>query len=197
VTLYPDASLQQIVLLRHGEPDLDKNSRRSYKQMKQFIYDYDTVRVKPIEQVPLIIDPSKVDLIHSSALMRAYNTSEQLYGHEIEISADSLFREFEREVVAFPILKLRPKTWGVWSRIFWVMGFKSNSIESFRQAKSRAKEIAEFLAEDANENQYSVLVSHGFLMRYVKKELIKNEWQLSYDGGNGYLGALILTKIER
>lgn len=188
--------LQQIFLIRHGEPDLDKQSRRSYKGMRQYIYDYDTVKVKSFSVSPVNFDPTKLDTIYASSLQRAKDTAHKIFSKDYTIVTDSLFREFEREVVPLPLLRLKPKAWGIWSHFFWITGIQSQKVEGFRQAKHRAQTISEFLEGKANDQQYAVLVSHGFLNRYLKKQLINSGWQLSFDGGHGYLSVQVLSKIE-
>lgn len=188
--------LQQIFLIRHGEPDIDKQSRRSHKGMRQYIYDYDTVNVKAFSPSPVNFDPTKLDTVYASSLQRARDTAHKIFGVSYTIVADSLFREFEREVVPLPFLWLKPKAWGIWSRFWWVLGLQSRKVEGFGAAKHRAQTVSEFLEGKANDQQYAVLVSHGFLNRYLKKQLINSGWQLSFDGGHGYLSVQVLSKIE-
>jgi len=188
--------VKQVILIRHGEPILDKHSARSRKKMKQYVYDYDTAHVKPFQHSPVSFNESKLDTVYSSPIVRASDTAHKLFRDHFVIVEDSIFREFEREVFPLPFFRLRPKTWGVISRIPWILGLQSRNIEGFRNAKQRAKSDVQFLIAKANQNGRAVLVAHGFLNRYVSKFLQEEGWQLSHDGGKDYLSVQVLTKIS-
>lgn len=195
VQFYQDKQVQQIILIRHGEPILDKKSTRSRKAMKQYIYDYDTAKVQPFTMSPVLFSSDEIDTIYASPIVRASDTADKLFGNQFVIVKDSMFREFEREVFPLPLIHLRPKTWGILSRIPWIIGLQSRNIEGYSKAKRRAKSDAQFLERKSNQNGRAALVAHGFLNRYLKKYLMKNGWQLSYDGGKDYLSVQVLTKV--
>jgi broad specificity phosphatase PhoE len=195
IQFYPGDQVQQIILIRHGEPMLDKKSARSRKAMKQYIYAYDTARVHAFEKSPVYFKSGEIDTIYASPIVRASDTAKKLFGNQFVIMEDSVFREFERTVFPLPMIHLRPKTWGVLSRIPWIIGLQSRNVEGFSHAKRRARRDVLFLEQKAQENGRAVLVAHGFLNRYLKKYLIKNGWQLSHDGGKDYLSVQVLTKV--
>jgi len=189
-----DDQIQEIILIRHGEPMLDKKSARSRRKMKQYIYDYDTAKVYPFDKSPVQFAKGEIDTIYSSPIVRARDTAEKLFGGQFMIVEDSVFREFERGVFPLPFIHLRPKTWGVLSRIPWLIGFHPRSVEGFRSARKRAKNDVKFLELKAQQNGRTVLVAHGFLNRYLKKYLMKNGWKLSHDGGKDYLSVQVLSR---
>ncbi len=195
IGFYNDSRVQQILLIRHGEPILDKKSARTRKKMKQYVYDYDTAKVYDFEDMPVSIKQDEIDTIYSSPIVRARDTASKLFGNQFTIVEDSIFREFEREVFPLPLIPLRPKTWGIISRIPWILGLQSRKIEGFGQAKRRAKLDALFLEKKAYENGKTVLVAHGFLNRYLEKYLQEQGWQLSYDGGKDYLSVKVLSRV--
>lgn len=196
IQFYPDDRILQIILIRHGEPALDKKSARSRKGMKQYVFDYDTVKVHVFSKSPVEFKVEDIDTVYSSPLVRARDTAHRLFGNNFVIKEDSMFREFEREVFPLPLFRLKPKTWGILSRIPWLLGLQSRIIEGFRNAKKRAKQDALFLEMKAIEHGRAVLVAHGFLNRYLNKYLQEKGWQLSYDGGKDYLSVQVLTKIN-
>lgn len=195
IRFYESSQIQQIVLIRHGEPILDKKSARSRKGMKQYIYDYDTAKVHSFSNSPVDFRVGVIDTIYASPIVRAKDTANKLFGGKLIIAEDSLFREFEREVFPLPIIHLRPKTWGILSRIPWLLGLQSRNIEGFGNAKRRAKKDVVFLEQKANQSERVALVAHGFLNRYLSKYLQKEGWQLSYDGGKDYLSVQVLSKV--
>ena len=74
------------------------------------------------------------------------------------------------------------------------MGFNKRDIESFREAKKRARIAAVKLEENATKNGKTLLVSHGLLNHYLVKYLKKNGWTEVFDGGRGYLSQKVLVK---
>lgn len=189
--------LAQIVLIRHGEPALDKRGWRKRTDAMQYIVDYDSVGVYPPSFIPLTLSDGEVDVIYTSSINRAVSTAKQLFHRDELLIPDSLFREFERKIFSAPNIKLPLWWWTTGSRIFWYMGLNRKGIERKSDAKKRAQEVAAFLEQDALNKGKTVLVSHGLLNRYVEKYLKRLGWQTVYNGGNGYLSQRMLVKYRK
>ena len=95
-------SLQQIILLRHGEPALDKKGWRKRKEAMKFIRAYDSVGVFPPEFVPVSLNPEEIEVIFTSTLNRSISTATQVFQRPEDQQAEALYREFERKIFAFP-----------------------------------------------------------------------------------------------
>ncbi len=190
------SKLKQIVLVRHGEPALNKKGWRKRKEAITFIAQYDSVGVYPPEHLPIKLGAAEVDVIFTSTLNRSISTAGQLFQEFENQQAEPIFREFERKVFSFFNIKLPLKWWTTGSRVFWLMGFNKKGIESASEAKQRAKEGAILLDTDASENGKTLLVSHGFLNHYLVKYLKKNGWTQVYDGGKGYLSQKVLVRYD-
>ncbi len=188
--------LSQIILIRHGEPALNKKGWRTRKEARQFIRNYDSAGVYPPHYKPLILQENELKTIYTSSLNRSISTAQQVFNGQFALSPDSLFREFERKIFVFPNIKLPLKWWLTGSRILWFTGINNKNIESFSQAKSRARKASDFLAKNATNNGKTLLVSHGLLNHYLAKYLEKNGWILVYDGGRSYLSQKVLIKYE-
>jgi broad specificity phosphatase PhoE len=188
--------LQQIILIRHGEPALNKSGWFNRKEAIQFIKDYDAVGVEPLSFVPLVIEAHERPVVHTSTLNRAMHTARLVFGDEIPYQEEALFREFERKIIEFPNISLPLKFWLNCSRIVWFLGGNDQNIESFREAKERAKQASERLTESAMKETKVVLVAHGLLNRYLIKKLKKEGWHLVRKGGSDYLAASLLIKLE-
>ncbi len=188
--------LKQIILLRHGEPALNKKGWRKRKEAISFINVYDSVGVYPPEYSPVNLRPGEIDIIYTSSINRSISTAEQLFQRPEDQKAKVIFREFERKIFAFPNIKLPLKWWLTGSRIFWFMGLNKKGIESFSEAKSRAKKAATILEESNKNNGKTLLVSHGLLNHYLVKYLAKNGWKEVFDGGKGYFSQKLLIKYE-
>ena len=188
--------LSQIVLLRHGEPALHKKGWRKRKEAMAFIKEYDSASVYPPENSPIMMDSNDVDIIFTSTLNRSISTAEQLFHRPEDQRANPLFREFERRIFCFPNIKLPLRWWLAGSRLFWFLGLNNKEIESFSEAKLRAKEAVSFLEKNSFENGKTLLVSHGLLNHYLAKYLVKNGWVEVFDGGKGYLSPKLLVRFK-
>ena len=190
------SKLNQIILLRHGEPALDKKGWRKRKEAVKYVRQYDSVGVYAPRYMPLLLAADEIEVIFTSTLNRSISTADQLFLRPQDQRADSIFREFERKVFSFFNLKLPLKWWTTGSRAFWIMGLNKKGIESFSEAKQRARNAALILESQASENGKALLVSHGLLNHYLVKYLKKNGWTEVFDGGKGYLSQKMLVKND-
>ncbi len=190
------SKLSQIILLRHGEPALNKKGRRKRKEAMQYILDYDSVGIYAPGFVPVEINSDELKVIHTSSIPRSISTAKLVFDREDLQRPDSLFREFERKIFRFPNMRLGLKFWLTGSRVLWFMGLNKKDIESFSKAKARARLGVKFLEEDARKNGKALLVSHGLLNHYLVKYLKKNGWTQVYDGGKGYLSQKMLVRYD-
>jgi broad specificity phosphatase PhoE len=188
-------TILQIILIRHGNPEINRNGWFSYKAARNYIIAYDTVGVKPIVKPPVVLETGEEVKIFSSSLFRAFDTALKVFGDDVSITVDSAFIEFQREITPLPLI-LPIKGWTGISRFFWMIGLHSSDIPSLRSEKSRAVFDSELLENAAIDNTRVVLVAHGFLNKYIIRNLKKNGWDHSYNGGNDYLAVQVLTKIE-
>lgn len=185
----------QIILIRHGKPEINKNGWFGYKAAKNYVIAYDTVGVGKIDKLPVILEPHEEVKIFSSSLFRAYDTSLKIFNEKDTVYADSAFVEFQREIIPLPLI-LPIKGWTGISRFFWMIGLHSSTVASFQTEKSRAKSVSELLDKAAIENRKVILVAHGLLNKYIVRYLKKNGWDHSYDGGNDYLAVQVMSKID-
>lgn len=188
--------LEQIIVVRHGEPALNKKGWFKRKEAMQFIKDYDSVGVEPLHFMPVVLQGDEILTIYTSSLNRAKHTARLVFGESVTYKEDILFREFERKIFSFFNLKMPLKFWLINSRIFWLMGGNKKNIEGFKDAKKRAKEASQTLEEYASKDKKAVLVAHGFLNRYLLKNLQKQGWTLVRDGGSEYLAASLLVRVK-
>jgi len=188
--------LEQIILVRHGEPALKKDGKAKRQEAKDFIIAYDTVGIYSPEYYPVLLKDGEIDDIQTSSINRARHTARLIFGEDYKFKPDTLFREFERKILGFPNIKQPLKWWLVESRILWLLGANHKGIESFRDAKSRAKRGVEMLEQISGDDRKTILVAHGFLNRYLVKYLRKRNWVVIYDGGKDYLASWLLVRYN-
>ncbi|GAB3820014.1 hypothetical protein GCM10028895_19250 [Pontibacter rugosus] len=163
------------------------------KATAQYISDYDAADVAEFILEHEAIPYQQIKKVYCSTLNRAQLTARTIFGPDIELVTNPLFREFERRIFSLPLLRLPIKLWLLSARLLWFLGLNSRDIETFRQARTRAREAAELLAKDATENRTTVLVAHGLLNNFIQRELLKMGWKREVKGGNDFLAVHLLT----
>jgi len=196
ITLFQDTlqDIQQIILIRHGEPDLNKKGWRNREEAIQFMQNYDSAIVIPFSKKPINLESLSIDTIYYSTLPRAKNTAQRAFSDSNILVGSTDFIEFERKAMKWPNMKMPTKFWTTGSRILWMMGLNDKNIESFRKAKGRAKSNAEILTKKTSQQGMVILVAHGLHNKYVKKYLKKLGWKLAYNSGNDYLSVKVLIR---
>jgi hypothetical protein len=138
------SKLAQIILVRHGEPALNKTRRRNRKEAVQFAKDYDSVGIYAPAFIPVTITADELKVIHTSSINRSISTAQKVFNREDLQQPDTLFREFERKIFPFPNIRLRTKWWNIGSRILWFLGVNKKGVESFSNAKKRVRASSRF-----------------------------------------------------
>ena len=195
INLYDDTSarVMQIILIRHGEPDLEKRGCRNRDEAIRFIRAYDSAGVIPLASQPVCNPSVRASTIFHSTLPRARETAELAFGSSYNLEGREQFVEFGRKIMKFCNIPMPLKCWTTSSRLLWLLGMNDLGIESFRQARTRARENAAFLARRAVQDNQVVLVAHGLHNRYVKKYLKNLGWNVMYNGGKDYLSVQVLA----
>ena len=189
-----DEEVDQILLIRHGEPAIDNDGWYNRDRAEEYMAMYDRVGVKQFYKNPICTDNLDSIPIYHSTIPRARHTAELLFFDHPQLIADARFREFERKRAPFFNWSLPIKFWTRLSRLLWYLGVNVNGIESLREARQRCAENARFLADQAKKNHITIVVAHGFHNRYVSKYLQQSGWTLVRKAGHGYWGINILAK---
>ena len=193
---FNETEVQQIFIIRHGEPAMNKKGWKNRKEAIKYMEMYDSVGVYDFDKKPICLREIDLKVVYTSKLPRAMDTAEKTFGDTVPSDSYALFNEFERKVIKFPNIKLPRKFWSITTRMVWMMGMNKKGIESFSQAKNRSRRAAFFLDDKAENNEKVVLFSHGFLNRYVKKYLKKQGYKLVNLEGQNYLGSYYFYKIK-
>jgi broad specificity phosphatase PhoE len=167
----------RIVLLRHGKPDVPELGKLRASEIQHWIDSYNSAGLRadhqpPRETVGICKD---CEAVVCSNLPRSVESARALGVKKVNY-IESLFREMELPYSSFPSPKLPPDVWAALFRVLWFFGFSSNS-ESLSEAKTRALNGANRLKEIAAESGSVLLVGHGFVNRFIAKELLSSGWQ--------------------
>jgi len=158
----------KVGLVRHFEvikPQI--NGRMTSAEFKAWQDGYDTADVK--------IKPTNTkgedwQICYCSTLPRAFKTAKTIYAGEI-IQTD-LLREIEIAPAFNTKFKFSFMFWTIIGRCAWFLSHKSQS-EKHIETKERAHEVvAKILNKHQQENV--LIVSHGAIMYYIRKELLLN-----------------------
>jgi broad specificity phosphatase PhoE len=192
------SKLRQIALVRHGEPDMVLDGEFTSDEANNYLQCYDTVCIIVPESPFFQIGETEQIKAFSSPLNRALTTSHYIFGEDKDITISPIFREFENKISNSESGKKKSmKFWSMTNRVKWMLGGgKKKGIETFKQAKQRSKDAAQMLADASTTDPKVLLTAHGFLNRYIKKNLEKMGWEVVQDTGNEYFGTTILVKLE-
>ena len=184
----------RIFLVRHARPLVSRQGRFGEGQASQFIRDYDAADIEADIAKPAGLPYGEIKKVYCSTLNRSKRTAKVLFGPEIQLVENAAFNEFERKILRLPLLRFPIDFWLTASRALWLLGLNSKGIETFREAKRRARYCAEQLASRAREEGQLVLVAHGFLNAFIRRELQRLGWRVVRKDGSGFLG---VTELEK
>ena len=181
----------EIILVRHGRPKFHVNNIISASGFSQWVRCYNKSKICSESTPPkALIDRSKKSFIVSSNLNRAIHSASLC----INKSPDLILKELrEMDIPRFKLpLKAKANNWLIISRLLWFFNF-NGQVESFKQAKMRARLAASKLVELTKQHDEIVVFSHGLINKYLAKELIKLGWSGSYKR-QSYWGSTTLKK---
>lgn len=180
-----------IALIRHATPMMDY-SRCSVQEARHRLTEYNTTpHINSAEIEDLFDDPIYQDLcdntqqVYCSPIARAEQTCKAIFGEDNYVISDSL-REVELAIYPLPLVKLTLKNWFLVSRVAWHLGVGAEH-EKVVDARLRAKNLAENLMA----NQMAI-VSHGYLIHYVKSMLMRRHYKVRKTFRSGCLTVELL-----
>jgi broad specificity phosphatase PhoE len=177
-----------VILARHGQPALSRKVRLSADQYREWWADYEIGGLAegqdPPEALRLVAD--KAGFIIASTRLRSVETARAISCGRA-FAEDPMFIEAPLPPPHWPgWLKLSPRIWGVVSRFWWWMFNHHDALESRAEAEARAEEAARQLVQLASSGQDVLVVAHGFFNTMVGRELSRQGWRCTADGGFRY-----------
>ncbi len=165
----------KIVLLRHGEPDFDFAEKVKAREIHKLVESYNACGIKDHPPVGVAEKVQQCKIVVCSNLPRSIQSAEALGVDKVHVS-DSLFREAGLPYARWGLISISPRIWAVLFRALWFIGFSANG-ESFISTKQRAGACAQRLAEIAKEHESVLFIGHGFINRFIAKELLSKGWE--------------------
>lgn len=173
----------EIVLLRHGKPDIELKGNLNAAEFKQLVVKYEQSGIQDFPPGNLK-NNFKSHYVVCSNLERSFQSAKVLGFKQIHLTED-LFAEtgiphFDQTLIKVPVM-----VWLIGLRIMWIFGFNKNG-ESFSQAKNRSKQAAEKLMLLAEENEKVIVVGHGLINKLIGRQLQINGWNRVRTKGKKY-----------
>ena len=171
------ASRCQIVLARHGRPDLPPEARHkiSGREIGRWYRCYNESGILAAEPPAHLMDAARgAGCIVASDLRRAIESAARLR------PADTIRVEASLREVGFPeslhsSLRLSPSLWVFLARAHQMLDRRDD--EGGRAAvRARATDVAATLARLAGEHHSVVAIGHGWFNRFVARELRRQGW---------------------
>ncbi len=173
-----------IIIARHGKPALCRKIRLTWREYRTWWKQYDIGGLAENQKISKSLKPwaEKADVVISSSLLRAKESAILASGRE----PNFIYEELIEAALPSPHLgplKIRPKSWGTWSRIVWYLGW-SDGMESHSEARARANKMCDVLADHAKDGKVVYVSAHGWFNRMLKGSLMKRGWKCKSQNGD-------------
>ncbi|WP_342032579.1 MULTISPECIES: histidine phosphatase family protein [unclassified Pseudomonas] len=184
---------REIILMRHGQPQLAATGNVSALGMKAWIEDYDqsVITRQPAPDTSRQL-AARARVIVSSTAPRALS-SVQALGLE-PVLVDGMFCEAQLPYARWKRPRLSPFTWAVILRVLWLCGYSPN-VESAANARARASRAAQRLQSLASEGPV-LLLGHGVINRLIARQLLADGWTRQTRNGSRYWSATVYQHRE-
>ena len=175
----------RITLLRHGQPDFNRQRKVRGSDFRKIIRAYDRAGIiddTPPESSRRLVYSHRV--IVSSTLLRSIQSAHALGAGTIHLSSP-IFCEINLPSFDQLSIRLPLRLWVPILRTLWLLGY-SNNTESLATARARARTAASQLITLAAKHKSVLLVGHGAFNHYIAKELLAAHWTGPGNPGRKY-----------
>jgi broad specificity phosphatase PhoE len=166
-----------ISIMRHGEPDFPPFSQRiNSHQFEEFwdLYNQSGLSSLSRPKNSLLGLFQRCEAVVASDLKRSLESATFFTEHSSMI-VNPLFREVDRPYFHVPFVRLKAKSWAYLFIVFWLLGVM-DGLNTFKEARIRARTCARELAKYSERFGHVLLVGHGYMNTYIRKELVKAGW---------------------
>ena len=182
----------RIVLIRHATPKVDNNNCSAI-EAEERLNQYNFTENILLNEADNFLNSEEyknilnINNIFTSPLARAKKTADYIFPNK-QIVTLSALKEFDLKIFKIPFIKLSLTSWFIISRILWFMHINKTTYSPDME-KSRVTELFEhILSQDA------IIVSHGFILREIRKHLKNNQYNCSFSYKQGCFQVEIFTQ---
>lgn len=178
----------KIVLLRHGKPDVKEPGRIMARDLHTWIESYNSSGIHRdcAPAADALQVSSECRAFACSDLRRSMESAKLLDQNKVLV-VDPIFREMGLPYANWSTPKASPAAWAAVFRLLWLLGYSENA-ESLAHAKTRATAGAGKLEQLAKEYGSVLHVGHGFMNKFIAKELLSRGWRGPKTPGTRYWG---------
>jgi len=181
-----------ITLVRHGEPALSRRVKLDWKGYRDWWAQYELAGLLEGQTPPHVLNTYARDAryIYSSTLRRSVETAQAICGDRAFEQMDMLIEAPLPPPHLPSFIKFSPNSsgWGFVARSWWWYTNTSEGGETRKQALVRAKTVALFLVEKANEGGDILVLAHGYFNLLISLELKKMGFIKTVEQGFKYWG---------
>jgi broad specificity phosphatase PhoE len=188
LTPEPQVPPGAIILARHGEPALSRKVRLTASEYRKFWAEYEVLGLLPGQTPPqsLVRFVETCGTLIASTRLRSIESAHALAGGR-EFAREAMFIEAPLPPPNWPEwIRMSPKMWGFWARVWWWYFNHHEGQETRRQAEARADQAARRLIEVADGGQDVVVLAHGFFNFMIKRALLRLGWRQVWTEGYKY-----------
>ncbi len=163
--------------MRHGEPDVPRFSQRIKSCQLQDLWDlYNRCGLsrlsRPDGNILHMFQDCKA--VVASNLKRSLESA-TMFTDQKAMIVNPLFREVDKPYFHVPFLRLQARSWAYLFILLWILGIMDRH-SSFQEARDRARVCARELITYSEHYGHVLLVGHGIMNAYIRKELLHAGW---------------------
>lgn len=187
----------RIVLARHGRPDWDNDVWIRGRELADYIRGRDNAPIDPSHRPPAELQElaRTSGVIAASTLRRSYESA-LLLAPAAPLTMDVVFREVFTPTAITSERRLPAKVWGAFARVRWLAGW-SPGVESYREAKLRARSGATALERLCEAQGNVLLEAHGIMNGMIAGWLRKDGWKGPFLRARHYWSFMVYEKVGR
>ena len=167
-----DGYRMKIILIRHGKVTMEWKDRYTSSAFDAAVRRYDLSTIAPVrERIE-----NRGYMVYASAMPRTGATAKALFGKK----PDGVWKELnEVPICSFMDTKRRLplKVWNVMGRLQWFFGSKRQK-ETRNETVARAARVLDALEREGGD---CYVVTHGFFLRVLLKELKRRKYTVEKD----------------
>src|ERR1700722_5472193 len=184
----------RIILIRHGQPDIEVAPRASHREFRLYIDAYEEAGLNPNSAPPEELQDLLAELtaVFTSGRPRAHYSARAL-APNAELIADPLFAEAPLASPPIPLLKMKVPKWAGVSRILWHAAC-CPGMPNYRRAQHRAAQAADILIARAHRDGVTALVAHGYFNLIIGRELRHRGFRKSGSHRARFWNSVIYTR---
>lgn len=168
-----------VILARHGEPALSRDCNLNADEYREWWATYEVGGLKAGQTPPqgLVEAGSRAGFVIASTRQRSRETAEAITDGRA-FAEDAMYIEAPLPPPRWPRwVKLNPRHWGFFARVWWWYLNHHEGQESRAQAEVRADEAAKQLIDLTSTGHDVLVVAHGFFNHLVGRALLARGWR--------------------